>query len=165
MFKKSSYPLGIHFEIFLNDESKNKQKTFPSWPSLPGPSGRPLPPTPSSAQTHLHSAGSHGRSVHHTHTHPPPQPRLTLAPPSARTCVGSRDPELAQTQLHCPSKCHYIQCPQYWSQLKHLLQEAPLTTLCATTPTPRHTGNGDQQLRARALGPHCLAGGTAWLLH
>ena len=59
----------------------SKQKTFPSFPQVwPGLSRSPtmlqaplqlaLTPTPSSAQTHLHSTGSYGRPIHHYTLHP-----------------------------------------------------------------------------------------------
>ena len=107
----------------------SKQKTFPSFPQVwPGLSRSPtmlqaplqlaLTPTPSSAQTHLHSTGSYGRPIHHYTLHPS---ILYHCSSAVRSCFGSRDSELTQTQLHWPTNSH---CIQYCRQLKYLLQEA-----------------------------------------
>ena len=77
-----------------------------------------LTPTPSSAQTHLHSTGSYGRPAITTC----PTPAFSIiAPQVSDPVLAAETQEWTQTQLHWPTNSHYI---QYWSQLEYLLQEA-----------------------------------------
>ena len=110
-------------------KTSKQKKPFPAFlrygQDFPGhqPCSRPLSslpshPQPSSAQTHLHSPGSHGRPIHHYMPHPS---LLYHCSSGVRSRFGSRDSELTQTQLHWPTNSYSM---QYWSQLKYLLQEA-----------------------------------------
>lgn len=106
----------------------------PACPPSQHPLWLALPPTSSSAQTHLHSL-SPVAGPPTMHAHSPPPALSSLAPLGARTCIGSRDLELAQTQ----SSACLLSVPTYSIDGTEPVQTPPPGSPLWLPPRPLHS--------------------------